>query len=108
MAGLRSLLIGSTSQTASSTAGFLHDSSGSWLKGFIFEGGYFSSLKAEFLGIFNGANLDMGCSAGYHNVIMESDSKLAVDKLKKSPAVSDPDYFVMIASCRSLLPRQWR
>ncbi|CAL8155362.1 unnamed protein product [Prunus armeniaca] len=82
----------------------LRSSSGMWIKGFAANIGYGQVLDAELWGIFYGLKSawDMGCS----DVVLESDSAIAVHLLNKTVDALHP-LATLLWGCQDYIKKYW-
>ncbi|CAL2258284.1 unnamed protein product [Prunus armeniaca] len=93
---------GETSRIAAGAV--LRSSSGMWIKGFAANIGYGQVLDAELWGIFYGLKSawDMGCS----DVVLESDSAIAVHLLNKTVDALHP-LATLLWGCQDYIKKCW-
>ncbi|GKV02365.1 hypothetical protein SLEP1_g14812 [Rubroshorea leprosula] len=86
----------------SGSGGILKDSLGNWVLGYARNIGFSSPLAAELWAIRDG--LVLAIQRGFHNLIVESDSKVAVLLLTKG-CVSTHPHSTLILDCRMLMQK---
>ncbi|KAF7812935.1 ribonuclease H [Senna tora] len=84
--------------------GLARNNEGCWLKGFSGNLGKVSAFNAELWGIHHGLNL--AWNMGWKRIIMESDSLVAVKKIRESQQC-DANESPILDSIRRLLRREW-
>ncbi|GLU17301.1 hypothetical protein SLE2022_336770 [Rubroshorea leprosula] len=86
----------------SGSGGIFRDSLGNWVLGYARNIGFSSPLAAELWAIRDG--LVLAIQRGFHNLIVESDSKVAVLLLTKG-CVSTHPHSTLILDCRMLMQK---
>ncbi|CAL1380726.1 unnamed protein product [Linum trigynum] len=106
-AGWRKMNTDGASQGSSGLAtagGVLRDSDGDWLGGFCCKIGTGSAILAELWGIHQG--LIMAWKQGTQFLILETDSKLAIDLIRNREDPAHP-HSTILAAIRRLLSQNW-
>lgn len=85
--------------------GRLRDHCGQWLMGFKYKVGISDNLLAELWEIYLRAKICW--EHAYRKVILESDSMLAISKIKGITNERDP-YWALTKACREKLAKDWK
>ncbi|KAI4313562.1 hypothetical protein L6164_026527 [Bauhinia variegata] len=92
-------------QHSAGCGGVYRDGQGKWVNGFARKLGYCSSMKAEILAIYTG--LAEAWRLGFRNLIIESDSKSAVDLVNRGCSASGK-LAKSIKKARKYLRKEWQ
>ncbi|GLT51765.1 hypothetical protein SLA2020_251510 [Shorea laevis] len=92
------------SHGVSVAGGLCRDSQGNWQFGFHVQLGVGHAIRAEIYAILKA--LELAWQKGYRNIIIESDSLLAIHKINFGATHRDP-YGNLVSRCRALLHRDW-
>lgn len=85
--------------------GIISDESGNWIPGFTLNlGKRRSFMSSDLWGIFEG--LMFAWEEGIRKVLVQSDSRMAVESLKRAPDAFDPNR-ELINCCINLIKRKW-
>ncbi|XP_050238477.2 uncharacterized protein LOC126687968 [Mercurialis annua] len=87
------------------SGGIARDSTGSWVFGYSRLIGHCSVLQSELWGALDG--LDIAWNKGFRNVILEMDSKLAVDAIAKNRSPTNANSNLLNA-IRCILNQDWQ
>lgn len=85
--------------------GCIRNSCGEWISGFSGTCGCTSNINAELLAICHGLN-KAWWQAGYSAIIIESDSKSALEMISEGVTQFHP-HAPLVTHIRSLISRQW-
>ncbi|KAI4313564.1 hypothetical protein L6164_026529 [Bauhinia variegata] len=92
-------------QHSAGCGGVYRDGQGKWVNGFARKLGYCSSMKAEILAIYTG--LAEAWRLGFRNLIIESDSKSAVDLVNRGCSASGK-LAKSVKKARMHLRKEWQ
>ncbi|CAL1354334.1 unnamed protein product [Linum trigynum] len=91
-------------QGPAGAGGILRNTEGSWITGFVSKLGACSAVQAELWGIYHG--LGVAWQSGGRTIIVESDSKLALQLIEKRADPLHP-HATLLAAIRRRLAQDW-